>query len=76
MRIKVVAHTCDEEGSHFPGEYLDMRDATAALWVKRGWAIAIPEEKKPEPVVERRVIETPEDGLPEQETATVKRRKK
>ena len=86
MKIKVVAYTGpDEEGQHAPGEILDMREGTAREWIKRGWAIARPDlEEKPkeqqvetrEAKVERAVIETPEDRMPEHEQATLKRKKK
>jgi hypothetical protein len=80
MKIKVVAHTSDEEGLHFPGEILDMREGTAKEWIKKQWAIALPVEKKeePEPVVEAKaeVMEAPEDHMPKHETASMKRKKK
>jgi hypothetical protein len=83
MKIKVVAHTSNEEGAHVPGEILDMREATALIWIKNGWAIARPdlEEKKPDPPPakpERAVIETPEDHSAEskRETAALKHKKK
>ena len=78
MKVKIVAYTPNEPetGPRVPGEIIELRDATAEIWVKNGWAIALPEEKKPEPVVERAVIETPEDHLEERETASMKRRKK
>ena len=77
MKIKVVAHTSDEEGVHFPGEVLDMRTATAEQWILRGWAIRLPADPKPEEAVkEKRVIETPEDAMPAPENASLKRKKK
>jgi len=82
MKIKVVAYTSNEEGAHQPGEILDMREAKALQWIKMGWAIARPDleekAKEPEPVVERAVIETPEDdsSAETRETATMKRKKK
>ena len=83
MKVKIVVHTGPtEEGDFRPGQIVDIREGTAAEWVKRGGAIPQPdlEEKKaePPPVLEKteEVIETPEDhhrvGL---ETATMRRRR-
>ena len=75
MKIAIVVHTgVTEEGNFKPGDTPDIREATAEEWIKRGWAIAEPTEKKsrePEPI-----IETPEDDLGVPETATLKRKKK
>jgi hypothetical protein len=77
MKIKVVAHTSDEEGLHFPGEILDMREGTAKEWIKKQWAIALPVEKKAEPdQAKAEVIETPEDKMPRHESASLKHKKK
>ena len=68
MKIKVVAHTSNKEGQHVPGEIIDIREATALEWIKRGWAIARPdleekrEDPKPEPA-------PPDDDDGEIETA-------
>lgn len=72
MKIKVIAHTNNEEGMHSPGDILDMRDALAQEWIKKRWAIARPdlepkrEEPKREPEREPEPDPEPEPE-PEQE---------
>jgi hypothetical protein len=82
MKVNIVVYTgVTEEGNFKPGDTPDIREATAEEWIKRGWAIAEPTEKKagnrePAQKLEAEpIIETPEDDMAV-ETATLKRKKK
>ncbi len=84
MKVTIVVHTgVTEEGNFKPGDTPDIREGTAEEWIRRGWAIAEPKEKKSEPEPEPEetveaepIIETPEDDMGVPETATLKRKKK
>ena len=80
MRIKVQAYIPHGTGEdpREPGWIGDIRDSIAKEWIKRQWAIELPDEEKPEPEVKAKaeVIETPEDKRPGLETASLKRKKK
>ena len=79
-KILMSAHVIDDHGATVPGQIVERHDAAADKYVKNGWAIFIEEEKieaKAEEPAEEEFsteIEAPEDGLPEAETATIKRR--
>ena len=76
------AHVIDDHGATVPGQIVERHDAAADKYVKNGWAIFVEEEKKilevkaegPDEEEFSTEIEAPEDGLPEAETATIKRR--
>jgi len=75
MKVKVQVHT----GTHtpepcVPGDIVDLREPVARDLIRRGWAVALMPEVKAEEKAE--VIETPEDDLPQHETASLKRKKK
>lgn len=85
MWIKVVAYTPVGEGSHEPGELMDLRESTALLWINNGWAIARPdleEKKEPEPEPEPEPVKEPEvetaalAGAPETTEGPGNRRKR
>lgn len=51
MKVKIVAHFSDEDGKYSHADLskpliVDVREAAGKLWVQKGWAIALPEEKK------------------------------
>ncbi len=82
-KVLMRTHVCDENGSNVPawmnnGQSVELPDGAAQRYVQRGWAIFVQEEKaeveEHEEESEEGQIETPEDSLPEQETATLKRR--
>jgi len=87
-KVLMSAHVIDDSGATVPGQIVERHDAAAEKYVRNGWAIFIEEEKKVEEKIEVKVeevteeevteeaveIESPEDGLPEAETATLKRR--
>ncbi len=78
MRIKVQAYVPHGMGEdpHEPGWVGNIRDSIAKEWIKRQWAIALPDEVTAEPEEKKAVIETPEDRLPQRESASLKRKKK
>ena len=72
MKVKITAHFNDENADYrhadlTKGFITDVRDHIAELWVKNGWAIAIPSEEKA-------VIQTPEDDseADKRETANIR----
>ena len=48
MKILMTACTIDEEGKHFPGEVIEINDAVAEDYLKRGLALPAPEEETKE----------------------------
>lgn len=84
MKVKIVAQFADENGNYSHAElakgiYADVRDHIAVQWSHNGWAIILPEKEPEKATIIQQVestgeIETPEDSLPEKETATIKRR--
>ena len=82
MKVKIVAHFRDAEGDYSHADltkplYVEVRNQIAEQWIKNGWAVIVPPEKKePEVPIERAVIETPEDhtDATKRETATVRHR--
>lgn len=90
MRVKIVANIVDENGAldpcyHRTPDGCDVHDLSTSIaedYINRRLAIAWP-GKGPvaaaeviEDIESAGEIETPEDGLPEKETATIKRRRR
>ena len=76
MKVKIVAHFGDYAHADLTKPLLvDVEDEQGREWANNGWCVILPQEKKePEPVIERAVIETPEDHSAEHETAAIARR--
>jgi len=72
QKVLITAHTSDEHGQHYPGDVIDLAEGEAQAYVDKQWGIIQPHESKEKAAA----IETPEDALPEHETADVKRKKK
>lgn len=92
MRVKIVANIVDENGAFDPCyhrkancecDVKELHSSVAEDYISRKLAVAWPEKVQPAPVVaiveeveSTGEIQTPEDNLPEKETATIKRRRR
>lgn len=80
MKIRLLVSTNDKYGQHTPGKVIDVPGDSGAQLVAKGFAEVVP-EVVPEviPAVEGKPtgdIQTPEDELPQHETAVRRRRAK
>lgn len=72
MKVRIDTHFMDFESGKWraPTPEVEVKDALAEDWIRRGWAIELKDEPK------KVAIETPEDeiGSSKRETATVRRK--
>ena len=72
MKVRIDTHFMDFESGKWraPIDEVEVKDALAEDWIRRGWAIELKDEPK------KVVIETPEDEIEssKRETATVRRK--
>lgn len=75
MKIKVQAYI--PETSYIPGEFIDVRESDAQLWIKSGWARSAEDKPAEVPADEIEEIEIAAfEGAPEKALSKRGRRRK